>query len=750
MEAVHSRLGSSPVYSMEYGDVDGLSKDINGRNVRLPRIKRACQACRMKKIKVEGVKDLMKCPFADRNALIHSARFLPEARNVIPARELERPALGRNHLNSSTTRVSSESLDAQLEVRSLLQTSLSKPWTATEDSLLLQGGSKSVDWDEIFEKFFPFRSLNDCRVRREYLTNAQEEGQKELDDKSLLKIATSYSLFRQGIWQLLAKTTGEPWDHLEKVCMAQGTARLEWLASKADETTRTRATNDISDIAQDQSLLTSLWGRPYNHSHKYLNNENLLSDGEVAPLLPHLPTLQTQRIPELVGLRGENTETHGLSANDWLRKDSAESIENSVEVTHRNRSTRNQSETSGIKYSSDINVSVDSCDMEILSSRGESSLEDCEVADLPSDVLPFYEHFRQRLLEGFFRAFTVSGKASPYRCADGENSSQQSNGHANAPTTSSNSLYRTQGHQRKRKRINEQEGKDNGDDPTPNTRSPKPSDVDSKRPLACPYFKYNPARFSGMNCNERDYRGCSSKFLPDISRLNEFCDREELDEHSQRALRCSFNGPKFTEKMTSAQQRQIKRKRPGVTAEENWFDIYRILFPQAPIPDSPYLETKYPTIISNFMSYFRVEGPPLLSSLLETELITALGASVSTELRTLIANRAAEQCIEQMLGAPACLLFQGQPHSSSTLPDLETASSSQGATSGITTLPSDEVESIQCNPTSQDKVADHNPSFASESSNLDTLPYVPPPEISLPEDFDIEAFLNPRSFDERP
>ena len=39
------------------------------------------------------------------------------------------------------------------------------------------------------------------------------------------------------------------------------------------------------------------------------------------------------------------------------------------------------------------------------------------------------------------------------------------------------------------------------------------------RPLACPFHKHNPQRYSGFNGAEKEYRTCSSGYWPDISRL---------------------------------------------------------------------------------------------------------------------------------------------------------------------------------------------------------------------------------------
>jgi hypothetical protein len=150
------------------------------------------------------------------------------------------------------------------------------------------------------------------------------------------------------------------------------------------------------------------------------------------------------------------------------------------------------------------------------------------------------------------------------------------------------------------------------------------SDVDIVRLFACPYYKYDPSRYSQTNLVEKQYRGCSHRYLPNIARLKyglalntgthadrvssdrqhlqriherpkNYCGRcyqvystrSELDEHTNQVLRCAPSMPRYTERMTDEQSSAIRRKHPKETAEENWYRIWRILFPGANAPASP-------------------------------------------------------------------------------------------------------------------------------------------------------------------
>ena len=150
------------------------------------------------------------------------------------------------------------------------------------------------------------------------------------------------------------------------------------------------------------------------------------------------------------------------------------------------------------------------------------------------------------------------------------------------------------------------------------------SDIDIVRLFACPYHKYDPNRYSKTNLVEKHYRGCSSRYLPNIARLKyglalitgthadrvsfdrqhlqriherpkNYCGRcyqvystrSKLDEHTNQASRCTSSMPRYTERMTDEQSLAIRRKHPKETAEENWYRIWRVLFPEANAPASP-------------------------------------------------------------------------------------------------------------------------------------------------------------------
>ena len=65
----------------------------------------------------------------------------------------------------------------------------------------------------------------------------------------------------------------------------------------------------------------------------------------------------------------------------------------------------------------------------------------------------------------------------------------------------------------------ETDDEDSGNPGKRKTRPTRHSSGDDVKLLACPFSKYDPLRYSNVNINEKEYRGCSTPCLVDISRL---------------------------------------------------------------------------------------------------------------------------------------------------------------------------------------------------------------------------------------
>lgn len=94
--------------------------------------------------------------------------------------------------------------------------------------------------------------------------------------------------------------------------------------------------------------------------------------------------------------------------------------------------------------------------------------------------------------------------------------------------------------------------------------------------FACPFFKYDPARYNPQNSDSqlaRRFRTCSGPGWDSIHRLKE---------HLTRAHETEL------EKASWQVRHQLKSKSRGSSEEERWTAIYMMLFPQTKDPPSPY------------------------------------------------------------------------------------------------------------------------------------------------------------------
>ncbi|KIW66453.1 hypothetical protein PV04_05788 [Phialophora macrospora] len=144
---------------------------------------------------------------------------------------------------------------------------------------------------------------------------------------------------------------------------------------------------------------------------------------------------------------------------------------------------------------------------------------------------------------------------------------------------------------------------------TPKKIKQDPDALQSPEKLfACPFCKYDKSKYSEQNVQEKQYRGCSSGYWPDISRLKQhlyrvhwrrihctrcyarFDRKDQLDQHRRAPVACPLVDCPYPEKFDEAQYNEIRRKRPASTSEQVWYTIYAILFPDLPQPASPYAD----------------------------------------------------------------------------------------------------------------------------------------------------------------
>jgi hypothetical protein len=340
----------------------------------------------------------------------------------------------------------------------------------------------------------------------------------------------------------------------------------------------------------------------------------------------------------------------------------------------------------------------------ISSSEGENSfmesIDSDEAAPIwETELDPRLHSLRSKLIKILVASYidtaslAVNSQTTQYLAA-----ANSPSGHAKSSSTSSSSSLSdtkpSSASTGKRRRNHDSNDNNNDEDHEDQQRQPSRKklrhtstliSIDG-RLLACPYCKYDATRYSERNIEERNYRGCSSIYLTSISRVKQhlyrvhkrpdyYCaccfgvyqDEAALSAHSRIRPACEVKEACFTEKMATEQVNFIKRRTIGKTPSETWFDIYKILFPHAPLPETPYVETVSPGAIQRFTDHFYRQAGSRLAALVQTEL---QGRMLLERDQQRILDSALESAIGQ-------LVWQTGPHTSSedAEPDMNVAHS---------------------------------------------------------------------------
>lgn len=254
------------------------------------------------------------------------------------------------------------------------------------------------------------------------------------------------------------------------------------------------------------------------------------------------------------------------------------------------------------------------------------------------------------------------------------------------------------------RRHEDQDDSDDSEGGSPKRR--KQATVDPQNRLfACPYFKFEPLRYAEGNTHELHYRGCAGGLFRDISRVKQhlkrvhhrpdfYCRRcftvfgtsEELQEHSSQREGCAAEVCPFPEKLDETQQNKIHVKRPGKDPKELWYDIFKIIFPGVPLPDSPYIEAAQPksseqSILEHFVRLFEAKLDSSISSQSWLSSVTArdfLRAQMRQTVQETIL-----QASNQPSRVPSVLVSPISPTDGSQFPESRQGSQSSRASSSV-------------------------------------------------------------------
>ena len=295
------------------------------------------------------------------------------------------------------------------------------------------------------------------------------------------------------------------------------------------------------------------------------------------------------------------------------------------------------------------------------------------------------------------------------QCTDGSNTSQSQRTTDDSSSLSISRNSAPKGTAGNPKRARQEDDDDDLQEQDNPVKRAKFIDHESEnKSFACPYSKYEKARYSEMNTNtcEKKYRRCASSYLTDIPRLKQhlfrthkrpdsYCARcyeifktqHDLEEHSRVHPPCPIVECPFPEKMTHDQRTIIQRRRDLKDQVSVWFYIYKTLFPGSIKPSSPYVEVVSVEAAASFQQWY--ESPEIIANFHERFCSRIAEAFPDTSDQFLI-QMIHEECLSELAcqRGPKFHICTGEeskagslelsgllPNSSGTGPSFETAGS---------------------------------------------------------------------------
>ncbi|KAK4443622.1 hypothetical protein QBC34DRAFT_416682 [Podospora aff. communis PSN243] len=139
----------------------------------------------------------------------------------------------------------------------------------------------------------------------------------------------------------------------------------------------------------------------------------------------------------------------------------------------------------------------------------------------------------------------------------------------------------------------------NGLSPRPDVKRTGVAPAINGRLFACPLYKFNPVEH--RECLVKNRLTCISYVVQHLLRFHKaqpihcpkcgdtFDTRDECNNHIISSAQSCEPRPFHHPGLTEDQLRAIRRRRNGADEETRWFDLWKGMFPETSLPDSPYV-----------------------------------------------------------------------------------------------------------------------------------------------------------------
>jgi hypothetical protein len=227
--------------------------------------------------------------------------------------------------------------------------------------------------------------------------------------------------------------------------------------------------------------------------------------------------------------------------------------------------------------------------------------------------------------------------------ADNETSEASQGGRGNYQREVGRQTNRSRASQKRPRDSDREEGDKQDEDRGSDVRNPRSAAIQHLKLLACPFWKADPAK----------HKACFGKKLYAINRLKQhlyrthtpltYCDRcmvifsveDAYEEHKR--VPCVLQGPKTLDGITRKQADLLSKKsKAGLSIVEQWCNIWKIIFPQRPLPISPYQDADLSEDFCRFREFAQERGATLLVQELRTQGLPEFGSDSDFNLETIV------------------------------------------------------------------------------------------------------------------
>ena len=339
--------------------------------------------------------------------------------------------------------------------------------------------------------------------------------------------------------------------------------------------------------------------------------------------------------------------TSGNGTRSWLAWNSTNSSPSDSELDPPDNPLPDQDATS---ESEDSNLGCPATSFESDMMSISDSTE-APVCDIPAELFPVIDAVARRLLEGF-RDGAYSHSPSSETATDSRGAPvdirmnsrpQHETGQSGAQTgrhvpgtTSGNGSHVQTSKRRNKRAARHEDGDGDGDSEQGSARHPSKrrggQDLSANKSLACPFWKFDPVshreclkreKFLGVNRVKQHLARSHAEDAFSCQRCKaKFEDEDEQERHLQAAADtvCVYKQRDPGDRRITRQQQVAlsKKSKPG-TDREQWFAVWRILFPGCQEPQSAYIDTHVSEDLRLFREYASRQGPLLLLQELRAE-----------------------------------------------------------------------------------------------------------------------------------